>query len=282
MDIGGLEIRVARSENLPVLPQVVTSVLRAADNPNTTPRDLERLIERDASISGKVMRVANSAFYGSNKVSTIGRAISILGINTLKSLIVSIAYQQMVGEHPSKSSFDRIAFWQHSLAVAAGSRIIGKLKMPSKAEELYGAGMLHDVGKLVLERFAPNEFDAALRQAKQDEMPLYLAEPLALGFTHCDIGKILAEKWCLVPSMRQAIEFHHNPSGDGEYFEMTAIVSAANTIAHRAEITEHKNEPSKELDASVANWLGLDEEQLATIQDLVSQEVASAQAAFNF
>lgn len=237
------------------------------------------MIERDPAFSGKVLRAANSAYYGGHRAPTVGRAISLLGMTTLRNLVVSVAYQQMTS-NAGGSQLDRLALWRHSLAVALGCRIIGKLKVPIKAEELYVAGMLHDVGKLALDRFVGEDYKEAILLARQESIPLAEAEARVLGYSHCEIGAILANKWNLSAIIRSAIEYHHNPSSDGENFEATAIVSAANVIAHRAGFTEQSYAPTTDFDDSVLAWLELNEGQIAAVQDLVAKELASGQAAF--
>lgn len=271
---------MARSENLPVLPQAVSSVLKLADDPDSSPRDLEKVIERDPAITAKVLRVANSAYYGAVTVPTVGRAISFLGLSSIRSLIVSVAFQQMISGKSSTSSFDRTEYWKHSLAVGTASRIIAKMRMPTKAEELYCAGMMHDIGMLVLDRFMPDEFDSSLVISKQMNLPLHLVEQEKVMFDHAEVGGMLAQRWGLVPMMQHAIRFHHNPMDDGDYYESTCIVSAANSLAHQIGFTNSQGQRDHTIDEEVAAAIGLPVEQFDVIKDVVLQEVQRAQDAF--
>ena len=224
MDLGSLAIKLARSENLPVLPQVVSSVLRLADDPDASPKEMERIIERDPGITAKILRVANSAYYGMSQCPTIGRAVTALGMNTIRSLVVGVAYQQVISGREMAAHYSKLEFWRHSLAVAAACRILGKMKMPAHAEELYGAGMMHDVGMLVMDRFCPEEFDAAIKTAQGESIPLHDAEIMMYGFDHTEVGEILAEKWGLSAIMKNAIRYHHTPYEDADHAESTSIV----------------------------------------------------------
>src|SRR5579871_4304738 len=170
VELRSLEIKISRSENLPVLPQIASSVLRLADDPDSSAREMEKLIERDSAIAAKILRVANSSYYGLSNVPSISRAISILGLNTVRSLVVGIAYQQIIAARQVSKLFSKVEFWRHSVAVATSAKILGKLKMPARAEELYSAGLMHDVGLLVLDRFAPNELDQAVSYAQQQKI----------------------------------------------------------------------------------------------------------------
>ena len=118
MDLHQLSLKIARSENLPVLSNVVTQVLKLADDPNASPRTLEKIIERDPALTAKSLRVSNSSYYGMSQVTSIGRAISVLGMNTIRSLVIGVAYQQILGARTVAQKFDKMLFWKHSLAVA--------------------------------------------------------------------------------------------------------------------------------------------------------------------
>lgn len=271
---------MARSENLPVLPQAVSSVLKLADDPNSSPRDLEKVIERDPAITAKILRVANSSFYGGSKIPTIGRAISFLGMNSIRSLVVGVAFQQMISGKSANSTFDRVEYWRHSLAVGTACRILGKIVIPSKAEELFCVGMMHDIGMLILDRFLQDEFAACITEARQMQLPIHLVEREKFEFDHAEVGGLLAEKWGLGTMAIHGIRFHHDPTQDGEYFETTSIVSIANVIAHQTGFVNSMPGLEYELDEEVFATLGIPEEQLQIICDVMTQEVSKAQEAF--
>jgi HD-like signal output (HDOD) protein len=280
VDFGTLRIKIQRSENLPVLPQVVGKVLKLVESPSASPREMEHLVESDSAITAKILKVANSPFYGGAAVPTVGRAISMLGMNAIKSLVVGVAYQQMIGSTgPTSELFNRFEFWQHNLAVATGARVLAKIKVPMKAEEVYVAGMMHDVGMLVMDRFLPVEFDNAIRRSRECGEPLHLAEEETYQFDHAAVGALLGEKWGLSNLIRRAIEFHHRPDDDGEFFETTAIVAAANTLAHQAGFT-NSSVVATDMDLSVERFLELPEEQFVAIREVMIQEVQRGQEMF--
>jgi len=271
---------MARSENLPVLPQAVSSVLKLADDPNSSPRELEKVIERDPAITAKILRVANSSYYGGSKIPTIGRAISFLGMNSIRSLVVGVAFQQMISGKAASTAFDRVEYWRHSLAVGTACRILAKIVMPTKSEELFCIGMMHDIGLLILDRFMADEWSVCIAEARQMLIPLHLVEMDKYGFDHAEVGGMLAEKWGLGTMAIHGIRFHHNPMEDGEYFETTSIVSIANTIAHQTGFCNSFPGQQYEIDEEVFNTLGIPVEQLNIIGDVMAQEVTKAQEAF--
>lgn len=281
MDFDSLAIKISRSENLPVLPQLVSSILRLVDDPTSSPRDLERYIQMDAALTAKILRVANSSSYGSTRVPTLGRALSVLGSSTVRSLAVGIAYHQTMLHRTASTEFDMLSFWRHSLAVACGSRIIGKLRMPLKSEELYLSGLLHDVGMLVIERFAPEEFDQVIKHAKAHQLKLFEAERQLFAFDHSDVGGLLADKWGLAPLTKCAITFHHRPMMDSSHYESTCAVALANVLAAKAGLANNVPGVEEESDIIMREALDISESQLGPIMEVMLAEVHRVQQALS-
>lgn len=280
VELASLEIRLSRSENLPVLPQAVSSVLRLADDPTTSPRQIAQCIERDPAITAKVLRAANSAYYGFRNVNTLGKAISFLGLNSIRSLVVSVALQNMLAGRSLATSFNKTEYWRHCLAVATGCRILGTMRFPMKIEELFCAGMLHDVGMLVFDKFLASEFEEAIRHSRHLGIQLERVERQTIGFDHCEVGGLLADKWGLPKLMRHAIVYHNDPDLDGDYYETTCIVNAANALAHRCGFHNNLPNVSYEIPERVLESVGLPVEQFDSIGKVVVLEVERAQAMF--
>lgn len=280
MDAKSLEIRIARSENLPVLPQAVSQVLKLADDPNSSARDIEKVVERDPAISAKILKVANSAYYGGSAAPTISRAVSFLGMNQVRSLVVSVAFQNVIGTKSSSNHFDKVEYWRHSLATATASRILGSLRIPIKAEELFVAGMVHDIGMLVMDKFLPTEFDTCLTTANQMGVPLADVQQDQLGFNYAEIGGLLASRWKMSEMVKNAVIYHPNPMMDGDYYETTSFVTVANALAHQCGFTNNMPGVHCEIDEMAADAVGLPVEQFDTVRDIMVQEVLKAQEAF--
>lgn len=281
MDLGTLQIRIQRSENLPVLPAVVGTVLKIVEGPNASAREVEKAVESDPAITAKILRVANSPLYGGAAVPTIGRAISVLGMNSIKSLVVGVSYQQMInGGACTSVNFNKLEFWQHSLAVATGARLLGKSRIPMRAEELYVAGMMHDVGILVLDRFMPDQLDIALRRSADLGEPLFTSELETYGFDHAAIGGVLALKWGLSPLVQKAVAFHHDPDSDGDYYDTTIIIAACNALAHEVGFRNSQGDSGVGGNPEHTAALGLSEEELTNVRDKMVEEVGLAQETF--
>lgn len=280
MELQSLAIKIARSENLASPPEVVKSVLKAIGDDDASGREIEKLIERDSALTGKVLRAANSAYYGCTNIPTVGRAISVLGLNTVRSLIVSIAFGQVMASRSHSKSFDKVGCWKHSLAVATAARIIGKMKMPLKAEELYAAGILHDVGLLVLDRFCPDELDMAIKSAFERQTTLHEAERRVFGFDHTAVGSLLAEKWSLPPVIFDAIQYQFEPSSSPEQFETTCVIAVADQLADQFGFANNSPAGLASNDSLVEEAIGLPVEQLVIVGQVMVNEVNQAQQAF--
>ncbi|RYG82196.1 HDOD domain-containing protein [bacterium] len=280
MDLNTLGLKIARSENLPVLNNVVTQVLKTADDPEASPRSLERIIERDPALTAKILRVSNSSYYGMSGVNSIARAISVLGMNTIRSLVVGVAYQQILSGRSNAQSFDRAEFWKYSLATAVGARILMKLKQPLKSEEMYVAGMMAAVGLLVMDKFLPHELDDAIKVSKDQNVPLHIAERNVLGYDHAQIGAMLAEKSRLNETIVDAVRYHHDPFADKKHFATTGFVSAACQVAAQCGYRPSGPVPSNELDTDLFTALGIDLEQVEPVRAVVQAEIQRSAEAF--
>lgn len=280
MDLNTLGLKIARSENLPVLNNVVTQVLKTADDPEASPRSLERIIERDPALTAKILRVSNSSYYGMSGVNSIARAISVLGMNTIRSLVVGVAYQQILSGRSNAQSFDRTEYWKYSLATAVGSRILMKLKQPLKSEELYVAGMMAAVGLLVMDKFLPHELDDAIKAANDRKVPLHVAERDLLGFDHAEIGAMLAEKSRLNETIIHAVRYHHRPFEDKKHFATTGVVAAAVQVAGQCGYRPSGPTPTGELDSDLFGALEIAEEQVEPVRAVVEAEIQRSAEAF--
>lgn len=280
VELQSLAIKIARSENLASPPEVVKSVLKAINEEDASGRAIEKMIERDSALTGKVLRAANSAYYGCTNIPTVGRAISVLGLNTIRSLIVSISFGQMMSVNGNSKNFDKVGCWRHSLAVATAARIIGKMKMPMKAEELYAAGILHDVGLLVLDRFCPEELDMAIRMSFADKVPLHDAEVKVFGFDHSAVGGLLAEKWSLPKLIADAIQYQLQPLDSADHFDTTCIIHTCDVLADQLGFANNSPAGLVTNDPMVEESIGLPLEQLVVVGQVMVNEVNQAQRSF--
>ena len=223
-----LRHQVEKISNLPTLPGIVTRIAEMVDSPETTGRQLGREIAMDQVISAKVLKLVNSGFYGfSEPISTIQHAVTLLGFNTVKSLVLSSTVLDLM-----KDSLPGL--WEHSLACARTCSIIADHIEIDEQEEISTAGLLHDLGKVILRQMMEREFRRIANYIDCADMLFYQAEEKVLGVNHGEMGGWLIEKWALPPQLVEPIVDHHDFHPNRDYAENTAILHLADILC-RAE-----------------------------------------------
>ena len=219
-----LRLQVEKVSNLPTLPGIVTRIAEMVDSPETTGRQLGREIAKDQVISAKVLKLVNSGFYGfSEPISTIQHAVTLLGFNTVKSLVLSSTVLDLM-----KDSLPGL--WEHSLACARTCSIIAGHIELDEQEEISTAGLLHDLGKVILRQTMEREFRRIANYVDRADMLFYQAEEKVLGVNHGEMGGWLLEKWALPPKLVEPIIDHHDFRPNRDYAENTAILHLADIL----------------------------------------------------
>ncbi len=247
-------------QDLPPLPAVVMRVMQTINDPTTSAADLNRLIAGDPALTSKVLRLVNSSYYGfPRRISTVTHAVVILGFNTVRNLTTSLGVFSAFDPHGQQTAMDRDKFWAHSLgvAVAAGELARRKNIPPKAVEEVFVGGLLHDIGKLFLDQFFPDQYAIALKLAAAAKISIWDAEKTALGVGHALVGKRIAEKWNLPPSLTSMIMLHHQPAFSKEHFEITAVVQAADMVARKLGLGSGGDTQVPALSPEVQQWLSL-------------------------
>lgn len=219
---GGLA-RLLESEVLdaidraPALPHIVGQVLARVGDAHSSTTELEQLIEQDMVLAGRVLKLVNSAFYRRPQpVGSIKEAVSIIGFASLRSLVLAASTSNILLVDLDPYAMARGGLWRNSIATAAVARAVGQRNGagPDLAEEFFAAGLLRDIGMLILSPFLAR---SGVRLRKADDADVLLAERRAIGFDHGWVGDRLAEKWQLPPALRACIARHHrDPANDSE------------------------------------------------------------------
>ena len=195
-------------EKMPSLSTTVGKVLEICSRPDTAPNDLNKVISLDPVLTGQVLKLINSAYYSLvNKVTSLTRAIIMLGLNTVKNLALSTAIIRCVGQTKKSKSLPIKDFWAHSIGVGVMAKLLAAEQgVPlGEREEYFVAGLLHDLGKIPF----GDEYTEVLAQAGKGYQPLNLVERELMDFDHEDVGEMIASKWKLNAVLTDAIRHHH-------------------------------------------------------------------------
>ncbi len=195
---------------LPTIPYIISEVLNSLENPDASAGSLAELIERDQTLTARVLKVANSPFYGFvRRISTIDLAVVVLGLEAIKEIVLSLIVQRLFSK-VRKDIFDINSFWQYSIYSGAASRVLARKLGYRLAGEAFVSGLMHDIGILILIGYFTDKFVRITEMQKQTGIPLKEAELKILNCTHGEIGHWLASKWNLPENICQAILHHHD------------------------------------------------------------------------
>lgn len=265
---------------MPSLPTTVAKILEICNNPMTSPADLNKVISLDPVLMGKVMKLINSAYYGlSQEITSLVRAIIMLGINTVKNLALSTAVLGTIGKKQDFQTLNMEGFWRHSLCVGVTSKLIAKArKVDNKSlEEYFIAGLLHDIGKIPLNNKLAEDFIIAMSSSDRDHSPLYVSEQNIIGTTHADVGQMILKTWNLSDNIIEAVSNHHSYLNyEGKYKDLVYTVALANYFAIISEVGFSGDRYPEKLDPGVFQHLNVTMGYLDEIESQVNKEIEKA------
>lgn len=253
--------KIYEIRDLPTLPVIAQKILCLADDDETGAERLSKIISSDPALAAKVLRLANSAYYGHRaKISTIQHAIVVIGLNMLRQLSVGVIVFNSV--KPDRHSHKE--FWKHSIKTGTAASMIAQRARVESPEVCFVGGLLHDIGRLILETHLPDEYRQVHRLVESERLPLFLAERRTLETDHAEVGAWVAQRWQLPQQLVAAIAHHHDtliqPRPEAG---IIAAVNAANVCAAMTEkqfSDENEDENENEVEAvspSVAEILKL-------------------------
>ncbi|PKN31041.1 MAG: metal-dependent phosphohydrolase [Deltaproteobacteria bacterium HGW-Deltaproteobacteria-21] len=266
---------------MPSLSTTVSKVMEICNRPDASPNDLNRVISLDPVLTGLVLKLINSAYYSlPNQVTSLARAIIMLGLNTVKNLALSTAILQTVGGKDSFKALSMDEFWTHSITVGVTAKAISALKgIPGmQREEYFVSGLLHDLGKIPLSNCFPEEYGYVMEIAGSQGSRMHGAEEKILGMTHCLVGGMIADKWELGGGLRDALHHHHDPDlAPEESQTLVSIVALADTCTHAYEGNPENCNPLEDsLLSSSLGKTGVSVEDLDKVRESVLKEIDKA------
>lgn len=268
---------------LVTLPDVFIRINQLVESPDSTTTDIAQAVSQDPAFTVRLLRVANSPFYGfSSTIDTVSRAVSVIGTSQIRNLALSTAVaNSFAGLSNTLVSMDN--FWRHSLYCGLAARKLAKLAGKCDAEAVFTAGLLHDIGELVIFNRLPEQArDCLLRVLDSaDELSMYQAEQEIMGFDHAQVGGELARQWKLPPMLEECIAYHHDIKSAQRYPREAALVHIANILALMAEIKSLDPADVAPVDTLAWGIAGLNE--AGVIETVVTEtqaEIAEAEKLF--
>jgi putative nucleotidyltransferase with HDIG domain len=269
IDKAAFRERVERISNLPTLPNLLEKFNEMIKDPSVSMDTLGRELSKDQVITSKLLKLVNSAFYGfPGRISTLTHALVLLGYDALKGLIITSSIFENL-------SPDAYPLWRHSIAVSLASRIIATKLSFQDREEFAVAGLLHDIGKVILHIEAPEEYRTVINHAKTSGKPLWMAESEILGFDHATIGLWICKEWTLPEKLAIPIGYHHTPSDAAENTKRVAVVSLADILVRGMVSGAEDDLPLETADPFIEKELPLTTQLLEQLVEKIETEIES-------
>ena len=281
LDAARLRATIESITDLPTLPVVVAKITSQIANPATNAADIGRLIEQDQALTGKVLRLVNSAYYGFPKqIKSIQHAVVILGFNKVKTIIITASvFGAFRGRRPG--GLDLRRFWQHSLAVAIASKVVAeRLGAGHAAEDAFIGGLLHDIGKVVMDQYQPNIYAPIVKYANDKGILLVDAEQEVMGLTHATIGQWMMEKWRLPPGIVRMVAEHHSPAAIQDRRELIASIHVGDIVTRALGVGNGGDQRIPALEPVISTGYNIDGNTLDAIVGQTIQEIAKGEDFF--
>ncbi len=221
--------RLSTIRELPTMPVVLMRLNRMLQDDVASIEKIGHLIETDQALSSKILKLVNSAFFGfPSRVSNISHALMILGFNTVRNAAISVSLIDAMRIKKGVEDFDIKEFLRHAIAVAVAGKYLARKARMREPDDAFTAGLLHDIGKLVMIQFLPDLFDIVWKRVREDKITFFDAEKMELPLTHAAIGAHLSHLWQFPAGLVSSIAYHHEPPQPSEYSTSIMTVCLAN------------------------------------------------------
>ncbi|HNT34649.1 MAG TPA: HDOD domain-containing protein [bacterium] len=279
-----LRAKVEQIKNLPTLPQVVSHLLSMMVEDTCSASQLSQEISKDQSLTAKILKVVNSAYYGFHRqISALADAVVILGLEEIQRLTATIAVFGMVHIKPI-GDFSPRALWEHSVATAAGAEMISNLT-PHPSKGAFVCGLLHDIGKVVFDQFFNPQWQAVVLKAQEKSLWIGIPEQKEFGTHHGEIGAWLTERWSLPPWIVEGIRFHHEtvePHLISSASNLWLVVQLADRIAREENYGSGGDKQMPPAFPGIEEYLSIQPEQIEDIRNRLKDQMERLRTQWNF
>jgi HD-like signal output (HDOD) protein len=261
------KIIMRRLQELPPMPQVMFKAREVMNDPKSNFKALSDILETDQAMATRVLRLANSAFYGlAGKVSSVQHASVLLGYKTVGEIVSMAGSSTLLGESLDGYKLDSGDLWHHSMAVALASKIIAKKIKPEMENDAFAAGLIHDAGKIVLDKYLQERNRLFEDFMKEGDKTFLDAEKQILGFDHSEIAALMCQSWKIPNTLTTAICYHHYPSRSKESI-LAYIVHVADSLSLMSGIGTGIDGMLYQMDSKALGYLGLPEDKIGPIME---------------
>lgn len=268
---------IQKVTQIATLPEITAKIMELVEDPSSTARDLQNVIKHDVALSAKILKVVNSAFYGlPRQVGSVDRAIVLLGMSTVKNIAVATSMAKLFGGQDISGKHTARDLWRHCLACGVFCKMLTKLRRGVENDEIFVAGLMHDIGILVEKQVYPKELAEAIELAESKEIDLWKAELEVLGADHQAFGTALANKWKFPPVFQIATGYHHQPEKlSAQHREVAATVYVADILATCKEVGFAVDNSDPNLDT--LDMLGITEGQIDGLLEAFDEKFDAAE-----
>jgi len=232
MDQKQLQEKILTIQKLPSCPRIIPEIIRLVREPCAGMAEYEKVISRDPALTAQVLRIVNSSYYNvSKKVSDLRLALTLLGTQEIYRIVLNASFYQILHSVFDRLAYDFNIFWKHSQVAANAASYLAEKFENRFMGEAYAAALLHDVGKLIMEQYFPQEWEKVVVDFETSGKSFCESEKKYFGLTHAEIGVLLLETWQIPPEIVTAVQYHHHPIHAPKYEEIVGLVYFADKMA---------------------------------------------------
>jgi putative nucleotidyltransferase with HDIG domain len=273
---------ITKVQSFPSMPATGAKMLRMLEDPETTVDEIEDVLRRDPGLTGNVLKLANSAYFGiPSRVASTRQAVLLLGLKKLIQLVIASCVNGAMDKPVPGYNMAPGNLWRHSIAVSIASEALVKGKKNLEIEDIFTPALLHDIGKLILGHFV-KEDQAAIEKIASQGVPYVVAENMVLGTDHAEIGAQILTQWSFPCDVVDAVRWHHDPDFPEKPGSAIDIVYLANLLCQTDGAGNEKETDCTELSPAVIERLGLEVSQFDEIKTSVAQWVDELSDALTF
>ena len=281
MTQSNVNIIINKVRRLPTLPTVANKVTRLIKDPTCTAIKVSEVIDKDQSLTTRVLRLVNSAFYSLyTEVTNVRHAVALLGFKTISQIVISISvFDVFKGGHGRE--FNREEFWKHSIGCAVISQMIAQRAHYPRADDCFTAGLMHDIGKVVLDQYLHEEMTKVIQLMQEREIYFADAEKEVMGLNHADIGGQVMKNWNIPLPIMVAVKHHHQHPNErkGSAFSQDLIVDIvrlSNVICKREKIGYSGDTITPEITGGLWERLDIDQKSINRVIESCGEEIEKA------